>query len=304
MSNISEVLNKRSADSIGAILCETVAPKLVAIAPNDWGVKRNGGRQGAAFGPKCIVHAYKKFAQGTKAPLSPIQLLQVCSSAEQNSFEQFQKEQADNLTHALSSEKRTHLVHIGGGHDHAYPLLCSLLNSQEKNIHVINIDAHLDTRNDQHAHSGTPFRQFLNLAGNRARLTQIGIQDHANAASNWHNVNMNVHSFEKMEEQTLGFSNFDLKYLDQLIDINSNEISVFSLDLDAISAHEMPAVSAVNASGLPLMFVRALLKRYAKAMDEAKQTRILGLYEFNPIYDDVSGSSAKKVAGLIHLILN
>ena len=56
------------------------------------------------------------------------------------------------------------LIHLGGGHDHIYPLLRAL-SAQNDRITVINIDAHLDTRTDDLPHSGTPFRQFARERG-------------------------------------------------------------------------------------------------------------------------------------------
>lgn len=301
-AEITEILKSRGAHSRGATLTSDVSSKLIATASDDAGVIRNGGRIGAGFAPKCIVHAYKRFAQGLAAPTTPIQLSSVCNIGDGQNFEHMQQEQCARLA-GLLKEDRTHLVHIGGGHDHVYPLLAALLQTHEESIHVINVDAHLDTRTDDFAHSGTPFRQFAKIGKSRARITQIGIQDFANAASNWQDITMNVHRFEKMEAQTHGFTSYDQKYLDQLLEINNDDITLFSIDLDAIAGSEMPAVSAVNSAGLPLFFVRALLRRYTWHMDEAKKPRMLGLYEFNPLFDDVSGSAARTVAGLMHLTL-
>ena len=61
----------------------------------------------------------------------------------------------------FASFKGKKIFHLGGGHDHIYPLLMSLEKTQNyKHLKVLNLDAHLDTRTDEFAHSGTPFRQF------------------------------------------------------------------------------------------------------------------------------------------------
>lgn len=302
-AEIAEILKSRGAHTRAATLTSDVSAKIIATASDDSGVRRNGGRRGAAFAPKCILHAYKRFAQGLAAPTDKVQLASVCEGLGSLTFDQMQEQQNLNILELLKFE-RSHLVHIGGGHDHVYPLLSALYHHFESTIHVINIDAHLDTRSDSFNHSGTPFRQFAKLAKSRMRITQIGIQDFANTASNWQDISMSVHRFEKIEAQTHGFTNYDHKYIDQLLEIEPEDITLFSIDLDAIVGCEMPAVSAVNSAGLPLFFIRALLSRYLWQMDENKRARMLGLYEFNPLFDNVSGTSARLVAGLIHLTLN
>jgi formiminoglutamase len=52
------------------------------------------------------------------------------------------------------------IIHLGGGHDHVYPLL-KAIETKYKKIIILNIDPHCDTRESEHNHSGTPFRQFL-----------------------------------------------------------------------------------------------------------------------------------------------
>tara|TARA_R110000868_G_scaffold198528_4_gene445075 strand:- start:900 stop:1832 length:933 start_codon:yes stop_codon:yes gene_type:complete len=300
--DIKKNLAARAGSQRSSLITNDQCEKIIMLAPHDEGVMRNGGRRGSALGPKCVAHCFKKFSIGLKGE-AKIQMIDVIDHAAAD-FETMQLKQTDTIAELLRVKARSSIIHIGGGHDHIYPLLAALAATSEKIIHVVNIDAHLDTRDDQVVHSGTPFRQFQELAGSRARITQIGIQDFANGAKNWDGMKMNVHSLEKLEVDTLGFSNFDRHYLDELLDIKKDELTVFSLDLDAINGFEMPAVSAVNPAGLPLMFVRALLGRYQKLMVENKAQSIAGFYELNPIYDCVSGTSAKAVAAMTLIALN
>lgn len=301
MKSQTNILNKRTNDTRASRMITESSERIIMKASRDDGVIRNGGRRGAAYAPACLMQAYKKMAQGQQAPTPLIQEMEVLGLKDMGDFDLLQNLEADRIADELKKMPRSHIVHLGGGHDHVFPLLKALTKWQDKVIHVINIDAHLDTRQDPINHSGTPFRQFAKEFPARARITQIGIQDFANVAANWQEMTMKVHRCDKIEQDTLGFTNFDHKYLDQLLDINPSERTVFSLDLDAISAAEMPAVSAINASGLPLGFVRSLLKRYLVHCGEIK---IVGLYEFNPIYDTVSGTSARVSAGLIQLVLD
>ena len=294
---INKNLASRSSTQRGSLITSEDCAKVIMLAPHDEGVMRNGGRRGSALAPKCIVHCLKKFSLGLSEQ-NKVQVIEVVQ-ADNESFESMQLKQTNVITSTLQTKSRSHIVHVGGGHDHIYPLLAALTKCYQQSIHVINIDAHLDTRDDLVEHSGTPFRQFQKLAKDRSRITQIGIQDFANTAANWSDMRMDVHTLDKVENDTLGFTNFDRHYLDELLNINKEELTVFSLDLDAINGFEMPAVSAVNPAGLPLMFVRALHRRYQKKMTEYKTPSITGFYELNPIYDCVSGTSAKAVAAII-----
>ncbi len=289
---IQKILSRRGEDQIKSFISDDQCEKIILTAANDIGVIRNGGRRGAAFGPSCIINAFKKFASHSKDN-KKIQIVEVAGG--ELDFNQMQSLEIKNIKSSLDLFKRTHICHLGGGHDHIYPLVMAMAQHFDKKIHIINIDAHLDTRLDDFFHSGTPFRQLKNNLKNNLRVTQLGIQEISNVESNWNSIEMNVHLLSKLEEELDYFNNLDANLVDKILDIKNEELTVFSLDLDAIKGYEFSAVSAVNPLGLPLNFIHRLLSRYLSKVD----IKLVGLYEYNPMFDDLAAKDAKVCAELV-----
>ena len=207
-------------------------------------------------------------------------------------FSKEQKIQTNELTKAIRSFSG-HIIHIGGGHDHIYQFVMSVRQKfKDKTIHIINLDAHLDTRLDEHKHSGTPFRQILNEDDN-IKLTQLGIHPYANVPENYLDIQMKVYHMDELREKTNDFCD-NQSFCDSIID--TNELTIISLDCDALCANDMSAVSAVNHDGLPIKFLRALIQSSFLSQDNC----YFGIYEYNPIFDDLACSDARKLAALIY----
>src|SRR5690606_26545708 len=153
------------------------------------------------------------------------------------------------------------IAHLGGGHDHIYPLLQAL--SHHKRIIVLNIDAHADTRLDSSPHSGTPFRQFASIYAGDFHLYQLGL--HA-----WANSESTLSDLPKGKEyifwsDDLGKEGVIAGIFENLRkDIDENTVVVFSLDADALSGYEIPGVSAVNGKGLNVSILERLWRNYQK----------------------------------------
>jgi len=289
---IQKILSRRGEDQIKSSITHEECEKIILAAANDMGVIRNGGRRGAAFGPSCITNAFKKFASHSKDN-KKIQIFEV--AGDESDFNQMQLQEIENIKKSLDILKRTHLCHLGGGHDHIYPLAMAIAESFKRKIHIINIDAHLDTRVDDFSHSGTPFRQLKINLKDQLRITQIGIQEISNVESNWNSIDMTVHLLSTLEKDFEHFNNLDLDLIDKILDIKNEELTIFSLDLDAIKGYEFSAVSAVNPLGLPLSFIHTLLSRYLSKVE----LKVVGLYEYNPMFDDLAAKDAKVCAELI-----
>lgn len=190
------------------------------------------------------------------------------------------------------------LVHLGGGHDHVF----SLMKAIHGPLVVINIDAHLDTRADAWSHSGNPFREFSEVSTQDFKLFQIGIHPFANSLSTQQPLakgEMHVLSRKACdrEGEVRAFWN---KIISSLSDTTT---ILFSIDADAISVDSLKAVSAPNHNGLSLEFLSRQMNFYKEICSQRSQQQIWGLYEFNPLYDDVSGSSARVASGLVYEML-
>src|SRR5690606_38517742 len=96
------------------------------------------------------------------------------------------EERRQSLKNFLATlyKNKQRVLSLGGGHDWAYPDIAALLQHysvgrNKKRCVVVNIDAHLDVRNDDKGvTSGTSFYRLLEEFNN-FDLIQVGIQPYA-----------------------------------------------------------------------------------------------------------------------------
>jgi formiminoglutamase len=225
-------------------------PVLIGF-PQDEGVRRNGGRPGAAEAPneirRWLARLSRWDAESAVKLMSPLDLgnlgrgmpLEVAQSA------------LGQAVAAILGRGAIPLV-LGGGHETAYGhylgyVMCG------RQVGVINIDAHLDVRPvpAQGGTSGTPFRQMIEhasqpLPGNH--YVCLGVQPHATGRA----------LAEYAREQGV-----DVRYYRQVKDCLTQSVmdaagrlgqsagSVYlSIDADAARTADIPGVSAPNAAGL------------------------------------------------------
>ena len=244
--------SRASSLNINAFIKNGVPEVLVFTSPSDIGVIRNGGKLGAGFGPKVILNELKKFQHHSHS-LNAVKVVEVTNKrTESDDFIQSQTKQSKKLEKEIKTSLSCPIIHLGGGHDHIFPLLKSLLGLRKK-INIINIDAHLDTRVDQAPHSGTPFRQFDAIAGKGTfKLHQIGIHQETNAKENFEalkNGTMKIH-----EEDVSSLSNSRIeKVFSQVIEHKPDWVNVLSIDLDGLDSIDFQSCSAINPKVLNLI---------------------------------------------------
>jgi arginase family enzyme len=252
------------------------------IAQNDQGVILNRGRQGAKDAGRVLWQHFTNFTkpQNFSAKLCPVF---VDSEIEKN-------------------EWCPHLIHLGSGHDHVFHLLKLGLDNNIKNFIILNFDAHADMRQDHLLHSGTPFRYFYNQHKNQIHhyeIVQIGLNPFQQNTRDLELPGAQVeilwstactqekiqNSLQKIKKSSDKFS-------------KDETLILVSLDADVLNHSVMPAVSAVNPTGLPLILVSNLFKDIKKEFSNYQKA--LGIYEYNPLYDNVSGAGAKTLATLMY----
>lgn len=267
---------------------------------SDVGVIRNFGRRGSCYAPEAILSVVKKLAVHTNDLWSDVEVGN--PTLEDAQFDEAQKTAAEKLELMMTSyPKAKKFISIGGGHDHVYPLL-KAINSRHKNIVVINIDAHLDTRIDEFHNSGTPFRQFAREFEGTFKLIQLGIHDFANAKTTMSELGEArevVATYEDLKVLTHNFSQ-NWKQFERMIPYDPEAIYLLSLDADALDSGIMEGVSAVNHRGLPYHFVEELL---VYALDVLR-IKHFGIYEYNPLYDNLSQKGARALASLIYRMMD
>lgn len=280
-------------------------PYQILSAPTDTGVIRNFGKNGARFAPTAIINHLKKLNNHLElSNNNAIKVTQVTDTQTENEdFEKAQNKQSDIIFKILD-KKLEKLIHIGGGHDHVFPLLKALDKIEDyKNILIINIDAHCDTRVDKDNHSGTPFRDFDDLSKKPFHIIQYGIQDFSNSKTTLTPLRNGTEKKFFIEDIMNETSNFKLIPEDLLKDapfkINENTAILFSLDCDGIDGSQMQAVSCVNPLGLPVHHIQDLLHYFKTQFHSV----FFGLYEFNPVYDHINQYSCKVITQLIYQYL-
>lgn len=257
----------------------------IFTSPCDRGVIRNGGRNGAKHGPSSLLYQFKKL-NATQEAFSFKEVDNKHIYLENKSFEKMQASEQE----LMSSHLTDYSIHLGGGHDHVFPFASAIIEKYGK-LNIVNIDAHLDTRDDKVHHSGTPFRQLSEKYPDQINLIQIGIQDSANTSS----------SFDKMKMSVIKMNEVTLKKLSSLT-FDKDAPLLLSIDCDGIDASHVPAVSALNPYGLKSEHLFSLASILKKKWND-DQKLFCGIYEFNPIYDTVSAQGARFMSYYLnHLI--
>lgn len=265
------------------------------LSSTDVGVMRNLGRNGTKFSPTCLLNQLSLMQKHKNASVVYFEVSN--EKQEWQNFDLAQEQEAQKIKEIWQKCKASSYLHLGGGHDHIYPFLNAIeLSGQYDNIVVLNLDAHCDTRQSDHNHSGTPFRQFAKQTKMAFKLYQYGIHDFANSKSTLENIEMEILTLQDAWKLTDGLSKLPLKWLTQITThFTEKTFFILSLDSDAVSSDIMEGVSAVNHQGLPLQHIREFFHWYKELLVE----KGAGIYEYNPVYDP-STKGARALASLIY----
>lgn len=265
-------------------------PLLIGF-PQDEGVRRNGGRPGAAEAPKEIrrrlygLTPWDCQADVHLADSPPLDLGNVRISGE---LEATQAALGEIVAAALQCGAIP--VVLGGGHEAAYGHYLGYAAARRK-CGIVNIDAHLDVRPlmEGKGHSGSPFRQAMEhpdhpLPGEH--YVCLGAQPQSVSRQHWlfareHGCTV---CWGKEVENCL-----EERFLEQCDRLARAGCQVYvTIDADAIQAAEAPGVSAPNAMGLPGAKVAAC----ARLAGSLPYVSSLDLVEINPRFDR-DGQSAR-----------
>lgn len=294
---------KRFQESLGALFNEDKESELSCLflkSSTDHGVIRNGGRNGARYAPKSLLSTLKKFSQTPNLKQYSFSEKEVSSSENEiQDFHGAQLKEASLISDYLRKYSHSFICHIGGGHDHIFPLL-KALGENYSEIVVINVDAHADTRTDQNFHSGTPFRQFANSYMGTFHLFQVGLHPFANTESTLSPLEKGSETILWSSELTIENVNAYFKKIEKVI--SPNTAVIFSLDCDALPASSVPGVSAVNPAGVSLEILHKIWSNY-RALSFSHRP-ILGIYELNPIYDTLASLSMRTIGSFVFSCLN
>ena len=293
---------KRFTESLASKFSEIEAKKqfLFIKSSSDEGVIRNRGRNGSRFAPQALLTAFKAMTWNHNCQDFRFIEVEVGNQeAEKLNFNQAQKLEAQKISEVLLQHKTAHVCHVGGGHDHIYPLLLAL-KDQFKKIIVINLDAHADTRTDSDFHSGTPFRQISQDLKEKFKLFQVGLHPFTNSVSTLSPIDSEMRILWRNEVSMT--AKVETYFAEIKKTIDQDTCLIFSLDADVMASHLVPGVSAVNHNGLTMNELKNLWKHYLDI--KPQHASILGIYELNPVYDSLSCVSMKTIASFLYEILD
>lgn len=247
--------------------------------PQDEGVRRNGGRVGAAQAPDAIRAMLYRLVVPLGAPESL--LFDLGNTIIQPTLEETHAAQQQIVRQVIADGKT--LIILGGGNDLSYPD-CSGLAQVVPELLAFNVDAHLDVRESPMRHSGTPYRMLLEEGFvNPANFYEMAYQPFAIAESHLRYLadkGATTHSLRNLRERGL------LAVFRHILEENSvsetgAQAVFWGIDLDSVNAAEAPGVSAPNALGMSgdeLCSIAALGGNY-------RRSRIFEITEVNPAYD-------------------
>jgi formiminoglutamase len=263
-------------------------PVLVGF-PQDEGVRRNGGRVGAAEAPAEIrrwlyrLVAFDPCRGADLAALDPVDLGDVPVSGNLEAAQAALAEVVRDLLRIGAVP-----IVLGGGHETAFGVyLGHVLAGRE--VGIINLDAHLDVRPtlDVMGHSGSPFRQAMEhatpLPG--SRYVCLGAQPFAVSRAHLEYVHSRG-GHVVWRDEVAG------RLVEQFAAHAAALPSVhLSIDADVVTAADVPGVSAPNPAGLAGVEVC----RCARAAGALPRVASMELVEINPRVD-VDGRAARWAA--------
>jgi formiminoglutamase len=248
--------------------------------PQDIGVKRNRGRVGARHAPTAIRRELYKLA----APKSfdALSIYDLGDLAIAKTLEATHERQIKVAEQILRDDRK--LIVLGGGHDITYPDFKAFSNAFPT-CALLNIDTHLDVREDTPRNSGTSYRMILdeNLV-NPECLYQIGIQPFANSSAYMEYVEekkVKIYTLDEIRRRGV-----DGIHEEIFSGINCEELFV-SFDMDAVRSADAPGVSASYPKGLS---VEEMIY-FAHYTGRDGRARVIEVAEVNPNHDVESRTS-------------
>ncbi len=263
---------------LGRNLTDQDTPKVVIIGfPSDEGVRRNGGRVGAAQGPDALRQIFYRL---TTDPEDEGVLHKVIEHTRDlgnlSISSQVEKDQEclGEILAPFLSEKVIPII-IGGGHETAYGHFLGYVNAKQE-MAILNWDAHADVRElkQGQGHSGSPFRQALTHPSKTCRFYRVaGLLPYS--VSKTHLNFIVDHGGGYHWKDSLSKEQIDEMYR------SCDEPLMVSFDLDAVDQAFAPGVSAPAVNGLtPDLWLHA-----AYRAGQCPSVRSLDLVELNPLFD-------------------
>ncbi len=270
------------------------ADVVILGCPQDEGVKRNGGREGARLAPDAIRQQFYK--------LTPFGITaKVCDLGNVNvggSLEETHDAHTEIVKHILNDGKK--IIVLGGGNDISYAdgrAVAEIFGAE--NWIAINIDSHFDVRADKERNNGTPYRQLLEEKLLRPDyFYEAAFQPHFASPVYYRylqNLGVNLISLDQLRSRETSATELREQMRLKFINHSQSLNTFFGFDLDAVRASDAPGVSAPSPIGLRAGEFLNLVVFAAKLVN----TKIIEFTEVNPNFD-IDNRTTKLVAIAMH----
>ncbi|HMT08888.1 MAG TPA: formimidoylglutamase [Pyrinomonadaceae bacterium] len=290
-----DVNDPRLGEVVGTNFEDYDAADIVILGcPQDEGVRRNHGREGAALAPDAIRRQfYKLTTYNVKKQIFDIGNVKLGPTLEET-----HDNQTAIVAQLLKDGKR--VIVLGGGNDISYPDGCAMAEVfGAKNWIGVNIDAQLDVRIAEQRNSGTPYRQLLD--GKLLEPTlfyEVGYQTHFASPIYYDYIrSLGVNRISLEQLRSRAEADLELKEMirQKFIGHSSSLSTFFGFDMDAVRSADSPGTSAPSPLGLRAGEFIQLVK-YAASL---ANTKIIEFSEVNPKYDN-DDRTTKLVAIAMH----
>lgn len=259
----------------------------------DEGVRRNGGRPGAAQGPAALRGALANMPVLGEPALWDAGDVACPGAPTNDALEQAQEALAQRVASVMAQGCRP-LV-LGGGHEVAWGSFQGLMRARPdlKKPLIVNLDAHFDLRQASRGNSGTPFRQIADWCAANSRPFDyhvLGISRFANTRA----------LFDRADALGVRYRlDEDLQTPDQQAQacdaldaaLQACDGVYFTVCLDVLPVPLAPGVSAPSTLGLPLSLVEAVADRVLAS----EKLLAADIAELNPALDP-DGRTARVAA--------
>lgn len=267
---------------------------IILGCPQDEGVRRNNGREGAALAPhKIREQFYKLTTFNIKKKIVDIGDVKIGGNLEET-----HDTHCEIVKQVLADGKR--LIVIGGGNDISYPDGRAMSDTfGADNWIAINIDSHLDVRIADQRNSGTPYRQLLEEELLLPKyFYEVGYQTHFASPVYYEyirNLGVNRISLELLRSREEADMELKEQIKQHFINHSKSMSTFFGFDLDAVRSSDAPGTSAPSPLGLRAGEFITLVK-YAASLSN---TKMIEFSEVNPKFD-ADNRTTKLVAIAMH----
>ena len=248
--------------------------------PQDEGVRRLGGRPGAASAPGAIRRQfYELTTMNMRRRVFDIGDVLVVGT-----LEEVHDRLTDVVKQMLADGKR--LIILGGGNDISYADGRAMAEVYGPDWWIgVNIDSHLDVRIAAQRNSGTPYRQLLEEGHIRPDyFYEVAFQSHFCSPIYYNYIrDLGVHRIPLELLRSRAEADLELKEMikSKFIGHSSSLNTFFGFDMDAVRMADAPGSSAPSPLGLKASEFIQLVK-YAASL---ANTKIIEFTEVTPDLD-------------------